>query len=270
MSGQRPQYGESTGGEVPVCPRHPDRPSYVRCQRCGRPACPECQRPAAVGVHCVDCVREAARTRPAVRTSLGGRASAGSPMLVTWGLIGVNAAVYVLQWLGQAAGLSLTRMFAYAPALTAPEPWRMLTSGFLHSMANPLHLLLNMYMLYLFGRMLEPALGRGRFLTLFLLSVLGGSLGVLLLAHPMSLVVGASGGIFGLFGALFVLQRHLGQSITPIAVLIGVNVVFGFVVPGIAWQAHLGGLATGALVALAFTAVRRDRRDPGQRGPGRR
>lgn len=264
MSGERPQYGASGGEEVPVCPRHPDRPSYVRCQRCGRPTCPECQRPAAVGIHCVDCVRDAGRSRPAVRTSLGGRVSSGSPMLVTWVLLGANGVVYVLQWLARAAGLSLPQMFAYAPVATTSEPWRMLTSGFLHSMSSPLHLLLNMYMLYLFGRMLEPALGRWRFLLLFLLSVLGGSVGVLLLAHPFSLVLGASGGIFGLFGALFVLQRHLGQSIAPIAVLIGVNVVFGFVVPGIAWQAHLGGLATGALVALAYTATRRRRSGAGR------
>lgn len=260
MSGERPQYGASTGGGVPVCPRHPDRPAYVRCQRCGRPTCPECQRTAAVGVHCVDCVQEATRSRPAVRTSLGGRAAHGSAMLVTWWLIGVNGVVYALQWLGQAVGLSLSQMFAYAPVHTTSEPWRMLTSGFLHSMSSPLHLVLNMYMLYLFGRMLEPALGRGRFLLLFLLSVLGGSLGVLVLSHPLAYVVGASGGVFGLFGALFVLQRHLGQSITPVAVLIGINVVFGFLFPGIAWQAHLGGLLTGALVAFGYTVATRRRR----------
>ncbi|MFW6188037.1 MAG: rhomboid family intramembrane serine protease [Actinomycetota bacterium] len=263
MSGERPQYGASPGGGVPVCPRHPDRPSYVTCQRCGRPTCPECQRPAAVGVHCVDCV--AARSRPAYRTSLGGRAASGSPMLVTWWLIGVNAVVYALQWLLQAVGVSLLQLFAYAPVTTVSEPWRMLTSGFLHSMSSPFHLLLNMYTLYLFGRMLEPALGRGRFLLLFLLSVLGGSVGVLLLSSPLSLVVGASGGIFGLFGALFVLQRHLGQSIVPIAVLIGVNVVFGFLFPGIAWQAHLGGLVTGALVAFGYTLTTRGRRGAGRR-----
>src|SRR5690606_29520728 len=137
VSGERPQYGASTGGDIPVCPHHPDRPAYVRCQRCGRPTCPECQRTAAVGVHCVDCVQEATRSRPAVRTSLGGRAAQGSPMLVTWWLVGVNAVVYALQWLGQAAGVSLLQMFAYAPVTTTSEPWRMLTSGFLHSMSSP-------------------------------------------------------------------------------------------------------------------------------------
>ena len=262
MSGERPQYGASTGGEVPVCPRHPDRPAYVTCQRCGRPACPQCQRPAAVGIHCVDCVRDAARSRPVHRTALGGRAEPGSALLVTWWLIGLNAAVYVLQWAAQLVGLSLLQLFAYAPVTTDVQPWRMLTSGFLHSMSNPLHLLLNMYMLYLFGRVLEPALGRWRFLLLYLLAIVGGSLGVLLLAHPFTFVVGASGGIFGLFGALFVLQRRLGQPIAPIAVLIAINLVFGFIVPGIAWQAHLGGLVTGALVALAYTLAPRDRRGP--------
>ncbi|MCM3688480.1 rhomboid family intramembrane serine protease [Kocuria rosea] len=264
MSGERPQYGTSTGGQVPVCPRHPDRPSYVSCQRCGRPVCPECQRSAAVGVHCVDCVQEAARSRPAYRTSLGGRAARGSAMLVTWWLIGANVVVYALQWLALVLGVGLLQLFAYAPVTTTSEPWRMLTSGFLHSTTNPLHLLLNMYTLYLFGQMLEPALGRARFLLLFGLSVLGGSLGVLLLASPYTLVVGASGGIFGLFGALFVLQRHLGQSITPIVVLIGVNLAFGFLFPGIAWQAHLGGLVTGALVAFGYTLTLRRGRARGR------
>ncbi|GGG46250.1 rhomboid family intramembrane serine protease [Kocuria dechangensis] len=264
MSGERPQYGTSTGGAVPVCPRHPDRPTYVTCQRCERPTCPECQRTAAVGVHCVDCVEGAARSRPAYRTSLGGRAPRGSAMLVTWTLIGLNTTVYALQWLGQVVGLDLTRTFFYAPVLTASEPWRMLTSGFLHSTGNVAHLLLNMYSLYLFGRMLEPALGRGRFLLLFLLSILGGSVGVLLLGNPLTPVLGASGGVFGLFGALFVLQRHLGQSITPILVLIGINLVFGFLFPGIAWEAHLGGLVTGALTAFVYTLLLRSRRRPGR------
>jgi len=210
----------------------------------------------------VDCVAEAARSRPAYRTSLGGRAPRGSPLLVTWTLIGVNTAVYALQWLGLVVGIDLARLFAYAPLLTVPEPWRLLTSGFLHSTANPVHLLLNMYSLYLFGRMLEPALGRRRFLLLFLLSVLGGSVGVLLLGSPLTLVLGASGGVFGLFGALFVLQRHLGQSITPIVVLIAVNLAFGFLFPGIAWEAHLGGLVAGALVASGYTLALRRRSGP--------
>ncbi|MEU5467487.1 rhomboid family intramembrane serine protease [Kocuria salsicia] len=174
-------------------------------------------------------------------------------MPVTWWLIGICVGVWGAQWLvALLTPYSLVRVLGYVPALTWDEPWRMLTSGFLHSMPSPLHLLLNMYTLYLFGRMLEPLLGTWRMLVLFLLSVLGGSVGVLLLGDPWVVVIGASGGIFGLFGAMFVFMRHFKSDMTPIVVLIVINLVFGFVVGGVAWQAHVGGLVVGGLVALAM------------------
>ncbi|WP_295107673.1 rhomboid family intramembrane serine protease [uncultured Kocuria sp.] len=174
-------------------------------------------------------------------------------MPVTWWLIGICVGVWGAQWLAALlTPYSLVRALGYVPSLTWDEPWRMLTSGFIHSMPSPLHLLLNMYTLYLFGRMLEPLLGTWRMLVLFLLSVLGGSVGVLLLGDPWVVVIGASGGIFGLFGAMFVFMRHFKNDMTPIVVLIVVNLAFGFVVGGIAWQAHVGGLVVGGLVALAM------------------
>jgi membrane associated rhomboid family serine protease len=243
--------------EVPVCPRHPDRPAYVRCQRCGRPACPDCQRAAAVGFQCVDCVNETKRTTPTVRTVYGGAVTVGKPV-VTYVIIGLCALVYALQWIVPNDGIY--QQLAYAPALTDVEPWRLLTSAFLHSQGFLLHIVLNMYTLWIFGQILEPLLGHARFLAIYLLSAVGGSVGFLLLTPvypvngPVGLV-GASGAIFGLFGALLVVQRQRGGEVRQLLVLIAINGVIGFMVPQIAWQAHLGGLVTGALSAavIAYT-----------------
>jgi membrane associated rhomboid family serine protease len=249
--------------QVPVCPRHPDRPSYVRCQRCGRPACPDCQRAAAVGFQCVDCVNETKRTTPEVRTVYGGAAAAGKPR-VTFGIIAVCVVVYALQWL--IPGQVVYEQFAYNNVFATPqygafEPWRMLTAAFLHSPDSLLHIILNMYTLWIFGQALEPLLGRARFLALYLISAVGGSVGYLLL-NPVLVpgqglvgVVGASGAIFGLFGAMLLVQRHRGGETRQLWVLIAINGVIGFLIPQIAWQAHLGGLITGGLCAavLAYT-----------------
>jgi membrane associated rhomboid family serine protease len=249
--------------QVPVCPRHPDRPSYVRCQRCGRPACPDCQRAAAVGFQCVDCVNESKRTTPEVRTVYGGAAANGKPV-VTFGIIAVCVVVYALQWL--IPGQAVYEQFAYnnifaTPQYGAFEPWRMITAAFLHSPDSLLHIMLNMYTLWIFGQALEPLLGRVRFLALYLLSAVGGSVGYLLL-NPVLVpgqglvgVVGASGAIFGLFGAMLLVQRHRGGDTRQLWVLIAINGVIGFLIPQIAWQAHLGGLITGGLCAavLAYT-----------------
>ncbi|MEP6798303.1 MAG: rhomboid family intramembrane serine protease [Lapillicoccus sp.] len=257
-----------TTQQVPTCPRHPDRESYVRCQRCGRPTCAECQRPAAVGIQCVDCVKEAARaTRPTV-TAFGGRAAADAG----WAskvIIGVCVLVFV----GQLARPGLTNDLAFAPSVGWSEPWRVLTSAFLHSPSNYLHIALNMFCLWQIGPYLESLLGRARFAAVYLISAIGGSAGVLLLASPPPLgasqavvdasyaswftaVVGASGAVFGLFGALLVLNRHLGRSTAGIGVTIVINGVFGFIYPGIAWQAHLGGFLTGVACALLLTLTK--------------
>jgi membrane associated rhomboid family serine protease len=249
--------------QVPVCPRHPDRPSYVRCQRCGRPACPDCQRAAAVGFQCIDCVNETRRTTPEVRTVYGGAVATGRPM-VTFAIIAVCAVLQLLQFLIPNQGVYQALAFAniYAePKYGEFEPWRMLTSAFLHSPDNLLHILLNMYTLWIFGQALEPMLGRLRFLALFLVSALGGSVGYLLLTplyvpgQQLFGVVGASGAIFGLFGAMLLVQRQRGGDTRQLWVLIAINGVIGFLVPQIAWQAHLGGLITGGLCAavLAYT-----------------
>jgi membrane associated rhomboid family serine protease len=242
------------------CYRHPDRESYVLCQRCGRTICGECQTPAPVGVICPECMREqrasAPRTKPAVLTRVRSAAGRGAPV-VTYALIGITAFVYLLQWI---PGLGVTNALFFSPVFMTelfPEPWRAITSVFLHSTALIFHILLNMYTLWIFGRLLEPILGRWRFLTLYLISGLAGSVGVVVFAAPNSQVLGASGAIFGLMGAFVVIQRRLGGNATQLYILLAINLAIGFI-PGanISWQAHLGGLIGGALVGLIYLETR--------------
>ena len=241
------------------CYRHPDRQSFVLCQRCGRTICPECQTQAAVGVHCPECTREARMSAPrrkpamvsAARIALGN----GAPV-ATWSIIALCVVVFAIQYLtgGPQAGAA-TQALIYYPPLTAFEPWRMITALFIH--ASFIHVGLNMFSLYIFGPILERMLGRGRFIALYLLSGFGGSVAVLLIA-PQIGVLGASGALFGLFTAFFVIQRGLGGNGNSLLVLIAINLVIGFI-PGfnIAWQAHVGGLVVGAVVALVFMKTRR-------------
>ncbi|MCC2313493.1 rhomboid family intramembrane serine protease [Cellulomonas xiejunii] len=245
--------------QPPVCPRHPDRVAYVRCQRCGRPACPQCQRPAAVGVHCVDCVAEAARTSREGRTAFGGRVRGGRPV-VTLTIIGLCVASYVLQLV--VAGW--TSRWAFSPVAGAYEPWRFITAAFLHSPGQVFHILFNMIALWMVGPYLEATLGRARFATLYLVSALGGSVGAVLLAPAtgtwLTAMVGASGAVFGMFGAVLVVLRRTGRDAGPIIGILVLNGVLGFVLPGIAWQAHLGGLVVGALLGAAYAYAPRERR----------
>lgn len=239
------------------CYRHPDRQSFVLCQRCGRTICGECQTPGAVGVICPECMRqqraEAPRTKPAVFGRIRGAADRGAPV-VTYSIIGVSVVVYAIQFF---TGSLLTNMFAFTPqALTVVnEPWRMLTSVFLHG--SVLHLLLNMYTLWIFGQLLEGLLGRVRFLVMYLIAGLAGSVGVVVFGDPLSWVLGASGAIFGLMGAFVVIQRRFGVNLTQLYVLLAINLAIGFL-PGanISWQAHLGGLIGGALVGLIYLETR--------------
>lgn len=244
-----------------VCYRHPDRQSFVLCQRCGRTICGECQTPAPVGVICPECMREqrasTPRTKPAVLTRARAAAERGAPV-VTYSIIGITLAVFVLQLI---PGLAVTDRLLYAGVYSLPfnfEPWRMLSAVFVHSTELLFHVALNMYTLWIFGQLLEGLLGRWRFLALYLISGLAGSVAVLWLADPRTGVVGASGAIFGLMGAFLVIQRRLGGSATQLLVLVGINLVIGFV-PGfnISWQAHLGGLVGGALVGLIFVETRK-------------
>ncbi|WP_188334907.1 rhomboid family intramembrane serine protease, partial [Cellulomonas soli] len=224
----------------------------------GRPTCPDCQRQAAVGVQCVDCVAEAARATPATRTALGGRVRAGRPV-VTIALVGLCVLSYVLQYLVP----GWTTRWMFVPAFAAREPWTFLTAAFLHSPGQITHILFNMIALWMVGPGLEQTLGRARYVTLYVLSAIGGSVGALVLATPTSGwmvgLVGASGAVFGLFGAVLVVLRRLGRDAGGIIGILVVNAVIGFLVPGISWQAHLGGLVTGALLGAAYAYAPRER-----------
>jgi membrane associated rhomboid family serine protease len=163
-------------------------------------------------------------------------------------------------------GLGITQRFAFVPVYASTEPWRFITAAFLHSPSSFLHIAFNMYALWLLGPYLEQLMGRLRFGALYLVAALGGSVGYLLLADPHSIswlrpTVGASGAVFGLFGAIVVVHRRLGRQLGQMVVIIAINGVIGFLVPGIAWQAHLGGLLTGAAVAAVLAYAPRDRRD---------
>ena len=234
-----------------VCYRHPDRQSYILCQRCGRTICSECQTQAPVGVHCPECVREARasapRTKPAIVTTMTSK----SAPVVTYTLIALCVIVFAIELLVPAA----RQYLPYYPQLTLVFPWGLVTSMFSHSVAYLPHILFNMLTLFLFGRVLEPMLGRARFLVLYLLSGLGGSVAVMLL-QPDGSVIGASGAIFGLLGGFFVIQRRLGFSNPTLLIIIAINLGLGFILPSISWQAHLGGLVVGALVALIYMRTR--------------
>ncbi|MDQ2624268.1 MAG: rhomboid family intramembrane serine protease [Actinomycetota bacterium] len=250
-----------------MCPRHPDRVAYVRCQRCGRPTCPECQVQAAVGVQCVDCVREA--RAPAARSALGARLRGGPPV-VTYTIVGLCVAMFVAQF----AIDDLWFELGFVPALAELEPYRFITSAFLHSQSNFLHLAANMYLLWLVGPVLEELLGRARFVALYVAAALGGSVAVLLLSPPLATeagqqvisagfvtaTIGASGAVFGLFGALLIVMRRLERNISQILVFFAINAVFGFVVPNVSWEGHLGGLVVGAALGAAFAFAPRERR----------
>lgn len=264
-SGATDPYDGVGGSDVPACPRHPDRVSYIRCQRCRRPVCPECQRPAAVGVQCVDCVREQSKGERPVVTTLGGRtgAAADKPYL-TIAII----ALCVLVWIGERLSPAVFNAVAFAPALGPSEPWRFLTSAFAHSPTQIMHIGFNMLALWIVGSYLEQMLGWARYLAVYLVTALAGTVTWLLFQPvdpgvPQAYVplVGASGAVFGLFAAVVVLNRHLGRDSSSMIAVIGINAVLGFIIPNVAWEAHLGGLVAGGVLALALT-VARQRRSP--------
>ncbi|WP_235499321.1 rhomboid family intramembrane serine protease [Janibacter sp. Soil728] len=206
----------------------------------------------------MDCIRQQAKGgRPQV-TVFGGRAGSDRPYL-TIAIIAICVAV----WLGELASPRVFQEVAFAPALGTSEPWRLITSAFAHSPHQPMHIIFNMLALWIVGGYLERMLGWARYLALYLVTALAGSV-TWLLFQPVDPsdpgawvpVVGASGAVFGLFAAVIVLNRHLGRESSSMIATIGINAVIGFVVPNVAWEAHLGGLVAGGLLALAIAASR--------------
>jgi membrane associated rhomboid family serine protease len=241
---------------APTCVRHPARPTGLACTRCGRPACPECLRPAAVGQHCVDCLRQEQREVPPVRTVAGAQ-SAKTPMpYVTYALIAVNVLVFAItaaqsrSLVDNYNGSVLFRRWVLVPHFVANGDWvRVIGSGFLHY--GPIHLLLNMFALYVVGRDAELVLGRLRYLAVYLVSLLAGSAAVMVFAQN-SATAGASAAVYGLFGAITVILIRLRQNPNQMLILIGINIFISFSLPGISLWGHLGGLTAGTLATLGI------------------
>ncbi len=238
-----------------TCYRHPNRETGVSCSSCGRAICPECMTPTPVGMRCPECSRQ--RTK-VVRSPQGATSGFWSSP-ATYTLIAVNVIVYLIEIAGGSGGINnpsgriVVNFGLFGPFVAEGEWYRLLTSGFLH--ASLLHIGFNMLLLYLLGRLLEPALGTTRFLVLYFASLLAGSLGVMII-DPNGLTLGASGAVFGLFAAGFILarERGLNELAGQLAILIVINLVFSFTGSNISVGGHLGGLVGGLICALVIVA----------------
>jgi membrane associated rhomboid family serine protease len=259
-----PLSGASAQTEVTYCYRHPNREAMVRCVRCDRPICPECMRPASVGFQCPDDVRTGSRSVRAQRTVVGARLR-HSPPYVTFALVALNVAAYLATGLQRGGSLfNPTGSTLFHDWQLQPEDvwthrhfYEFITAAFLH--VNLLHIASNMIALIVIGPALERLLGRWRFSAVYLLSALGGSTAVYCFGSPINPVVGASGAIFGLFGAALVLVRRLGLDAQWLAGIIILNFVLTFSIAGISKLGHIGGFVTGVLAAVAIGGLPRHR-----------
>ena len=244
------------------CYRHPDRETGLSCSECGRPICYECMTPAPVGLRCPEHAGKAQGIRRVTRAAERTATGVGSRRMnaITTALIAINVGVYLAE-LALGGSTNGTRNWIYdhgvlyGPYVASGDWWRLLTAAFLHY--GPLHLGLNMYGLYLAGSLLEHVIGRWRFLLLYIAAGLAGSAGALLASY-FGGTVGASGAIFGVFGALFVLERrrHIATG-GQIAGIIVLNLVFTFAFPGISIGGHIGGLIGGAALMFLLLEFRR-------------
>lgn len=254
----------------PHCYRHPDRETGIRCTRCERPICTDCMISASVGFQCPNCVREGSGsgmspTAARPRTITGGTISA-DPRLITKILLGLNLAVFVavlaaeqrvvgeLDLIGHAFNPEIGEIVGVADG----QWYRLLTAMFLHQAVW--HIAFNMLGLWWLGGPLEAALGRVRFIALYLISGLAGSALTYLIAAPNQPSLGASGAIFGLLGATAVLMRRMNYDMRPVLALLALNLLFTFTWSGIAWEAHLGGLVAGTAIAIGLVHAPREHR----------
>jgi membrane associated rhomboid family serine protease len=248
----------------------------VSCVRCGRPACPDCLRSAAVGQQCVECIKQANRGSRQAAAPFGGKMT-GTPV-VTWTLVALNVIAYVAELVypkttdyGQlVGGPAFDPKIGEFVGVALGDWYRLVTSAFLHEPIGAgigiTHIVFNMWALIVVGPALERMLGRLRYTVVYLISALGGSVMFYYFADPRSEALGASGAIFGLFGAWFVLSKRLRLDSRMVVGLIVINLVITFVVPGIAWQAHVGGLAAGAALTATFVYAPKQNRNLIQAG----
>jgi membrane associated rhomboid family serine protease len=262
----------TTGTGLPTCYRHPDRETGLSCSECGRPICTECMTPAPVGLRCPDHAgnRRLARTVQRRGISRAPQRLGGTEALVTKALIAINVAIYLITAvqgnnINAPGGTLFAKMFLYGPAVAQGDWWRLITAAFLH--ASVLHIGFNMLALWWIGAPVEQYLGRVRYLGLYLVSGLAGSAGALVLT-PTAVTVGASGAIFGILGAMLILEwqttgRLAGNAMT----LIVINLAISFSFAGISIGGHIGGLIGGILVTLAYARWGRGHAVYGALGP---
>ena len=249
---------EASTQQRQTCYRHPNRETGVSCSNCGRPICPECMTTTPVGMRCPDCARQTTK----VRVGAGAFSPTAGKMPATVALIAINVIVFVIELVGGGSGsFSGGGTVIHDAGLRGPDVangdwWRVISGGFLH--AGFLHLLLNMYVLYVAGSILEPGIGTPRFLGIYFVSLIAGSLGALIV-DPNALTVGASGAIFGLMAAVVVIARGRGmeQIASQFGLFIVLNLVLTFSISGISVGGHIGGLIGGTVAALLVLLVER-------------
>ncbi|HEX4323667.1 MAG TPA: rhomboid family intramembrane serine protease [Gaiellaceae bacterium] len=266
--------------EPRYCYRHPDRETGLSCSECGRPICADCANFGPVGIRCPDhaSVRPGAtrlKPRPVRRAPGFALATGNAP--VTYTLIALNVLIYLIGAV-QGGGLSdpgasinqpgslYRHMVLFGPFVPHEGWYRLVTAMFLHE--NLLHIAFNMYALFVIGRVVEQYLGTVRYIGLYFVSGLAGSAGALL-QTPLTPVLGASGAIFGILGAMMILEWQVtGRLAGQAAALVVINLGLSFVIPGISWGGHVGGLIGGMLVMLAYAHWRGGRAAYGQLGLG--
>ena len=246
------------------CYRHPEREALIRCTRCDRPICPDCMRPASVGFHCPDDVEQGARTVRPPRTAVGARLL-NAPPYVTIALGVLNVVAYIVTAAQSVRGFadpsaghasSLFYHWQLVPQFVHQgDYYELITSAFLH--LSPLHVASNMFVLAVLGPPLESLLGRWRFAAVYLLSALGGGAAIYAFGSQYGATVGASGAIFGLFGAALVLARRLRLDTSWLVGTIVLNAVLTFSIAGISKLGHGGGFVTGLLAAVAVAGLPR-------------
>jgi membrane associated rhomboid family serine protease len=215
--------------------------------------------PTPVGMRCPECSRQRTRVTRGV-----GEASLFATAPATFALIAINAAAFLAEVASSSGGLgvgssSAVREFGLLGTSVAEGEWyRLLTGGFLHY--DFLHILFNMAALYFLGRILEPGIGTLRFVFLYLASLFGGAFGALLLSGSETITIGASGAIFGIFGATFVIARARGIDALAgtVGLILLINLAISFTTPRISLGGHLGGLVAGVLCMLVIVAGERE------------
>jgi len=226
------------------CKNHNKQITNVKCSRCEKDICPDCMRPASIGYQCPGCASD---STPVIRgisknSFIPSQENNQVTKFLSISLITVYVAQFVL------GDILISNFALFAPSVSTGQWWRLLTAGFLHG--SILHLLFNVYILWVIGSQLESILGKTKFIVIYFVSLIGGSIASFLFSPFGTYSIGASGAIFGLMGAMLAVGHKNKSDISQITLFLAINLVLGFVFPGIDWRAHLGGLATGIILSV--------------------